>query len=1003
MPLDFPPSPTIGYIYTYEGRSWIWNGTAWDVYSTTSVVNTLNGLTGTVGLSAGSNITVTSAGNTITISSTSSGGISGPYVVSFNGLTGAVTGLTVGSVGGTQGSIQFKDSSGLSGSSNFTWQNEAFAGSGTTVSFLELKNRSGIKLYENSANGTGFISFIAPSNITDTSQRPYVFPEGTGTTGSILTLTSTTNGQYTLSWTKALSASGIDTTGNINLTSSAFIQFADGTTQGTAAYGVGGGTGATGPQGNTGSTGATGATGPQGNTGATGATGPQGNTGATGPVGDYVISIRGLTGAIGITNGSGIGLSVSGNTLTVSNTGVLSVNGSTGTVITYAGTTGNIPFRYGSGSGITATNYFSFSEGDLGDIRDYLTISGPTFAGGSFYGTSEATGLRIGRNYNGLGYDESGGLQLKALGIGYDGANDYSANLILSTNSASYSEGGIILAPGDLAVATFYSNSIQLNKLLFSSDGINILGSFTGSTAAFSGLLTASKGISSAGGTFTALTRFTEGISASGGVTLSGTLQGTTANFTGLVSSTVGFSGEATNLTGNATGLTAGTSTRIIATSTNSASTFYPTFVGGAGNTGLFIDPTIGPLSYVPSTATLNLSNLNFGAGALTMNALEVIASSYFYFVAAGGIYFQDPTFISMGDVGATAGKTLFEVYPTTGTRYACLYNSDFANNATLMVNRSTPVGTHAFEANRSDGKAVKLIYNDTGGAATNYVDLDVSSSGDLSITPSGGDVTVSGRLYANNIVNTINGLSGGVTFAAGTNITLTPVGNTITIASSGGGGGGGSPVYGVTTSIDFSEQINQIKLRVGGTSSIYNNNFSIFNNFKITNIILTTTVEANVITFSNIVSYHAFYDTSVFAWVVDIIAKPPFKSNITAETLSTQTFQSMLVTWEVDNLSISDDWTDGDGALYYNPAEIIHKPETLVTKTLTGITWATASSFITCKVMGLTSADHTAEDAIIEGVQFEINNIVGGTGFDIIGHAPEGTYGKYTIECLGQ
>jgi hypothetical protein len=39
-----------------------------------------------------------------------------------------------------------------------------------------------------------------------------------------------------------------------------------------------------------------------------------------------------------------------------------------------------------------------------------------------------------------------------------------------------------------------------------------------------------------------------------------------------------------------------------------------------------------------------------------------------------------------------------------------------------------------------------------------------------------------------NNIVKTINGLSGGVTFAAGTNITLTPVGNTITIDSSGGG-----------------------------------------------------------------------------------------------------------------------------------------------------------------------------------------------------------------------
>jgi len=27
----------------------------------------------------------------------------------------------------------------------------------------------------------------------------------------------------------------------------------------------------------------------------------------------------------------------------------------------------------------------------------------------------------------------------------------------------------------------------------------------------------------------------------------------------------------------------------------------------------------------------------------------------------------------------------------------------------------------------------------------------------------------------------------------------------------------------------------------------------------------------------------------------------------------------------------------------------------------------------------------------------------VAGVGFDIMGHAPEGTYGKYQIKCLGQ
>jgi hypothetical protein len=53
-----------------------------------------------------------------------------------------------------------------------------------------------------------------------------------------------------------------------------------------------GNTGATGPQGNTGAAGSIGPQGPQGNTGATG---PQGNTG---PVGDYVISVNGLTGIV---------------------------------------------------------------------------------------------------------------------------------------------------------------------------------------------------------------------------------------------------------------------------------------------------------------------------------------------------------------------------------------------------------------------------------------------------------------------------------------------------------------------------------------------------------------------------------------------------------------------------------------------------------------------------------------------------------------------------------
>ena len=57
-----------------------------------------------------------------------------------------------------------------------------------------------------------------------------------------------------------------------------------------------------------------------------------------------------------------------------------------------------------------------------------------------------------------------------------------------------------------------------------------------------------------------------------------------------------------------------------------------------------------------------------------------------------------------------------------------------------------------------------------------------------------------------------INGLTGNVTLAAGTNITLGTVGNTITINSSGGGGGGGT----VTT--DGSGTANYFPLFIGAT-----------------------------------------------------------------------------------------------------------------------------------------------------------------------------------------
>ena len=149
----------------------------------------------------------------------------------------SITGSSGGGVpGGSNTQIQFNNNGSFAGSSNLTWQESANAGSGNTASFLEFKNRSGIKLYENPINGTNFISFIAPSSVTDTTSSPYVFPQGSDATlNSFLSITSKSNGFYTLGWVKNIFASTISSDTSINLTNSAFLQFSDGTTQGTAA------------------------------------------------------------------------------------------------------------------------------------------------------------------------------------------------------------------------------------------------------------------------------------------------------------------------------------------------------------------------------------------------------------------------------------------------------------------------------------------------------------------------------------------------------------------------------------------------------------------------------------------------------------------------------------------------------------------------------------------------------------------------------------------------
>ncbi len=260
--------------------------------------------------------------------------------------------------------------------------------------------------------------------------------------------------------------------------------------------------------------------------------------------------------------------------------------------------------------------------------------------------------------------------------------------------------------------------------------------------------------------------------------------------------------------------------------------------------------------------------------------------------------------------------------------------------------------------------------------------------------------------ITAPNVINSFNGLTGAVGIAAGSNITITPSGNTFTISASSGG------VAGFTlTTLDFSSLINKIEFDVYTETS----------GFPLAGFATKSSVES-LVGFTATIQDLA--ETTVLVGTVEstnwyrvnpmpsgvgdyltVTMKPTFYGITNGITYTAEQILSLNISTISGALPI----TGINNLLGYDPInitggiELIHKEESYITKTITGQSWVTNDSFINCRVNGLTTADHDAEDAILEGIRFEINNIVPGTGFDIIGYAPEGTYGKYKIKIIGQ
>ena len=313
-------------------------------------VASLNGFTGTLGLSAGAGITLSKSGNTFIITSTAISGVS-----SFNGLTGDVLGVST--INGLSGNISL-----------------GYVSNVTTISGLSATTAyDPYGVASVALNNTGVLSIVA--------SKPIVASRSTGNISLSYTGLQSINAGSGITVSSSLGNSTITNTGVLTFNG------ASGNVQGVATF-----NGLTGiVQGVSSVNGATGII--QAVSSFNGLTGiVQGVSSVNGSTGTiYSVGlINGLSGTVGISPGTNISIVTYGNTLIINSvpltgvTGVLSYNGLTGNVegvcgaiagsgIYVSGLTGSVKITNIGVTGISAGSGISIS-GTTGNIT--ITNSG---------------------------------------------------------------------------------------------------------------------------------------------------------------------------------------------------------------------------------------------------------------------------------------------------------------------------------------------------------------------------------------------------------------------------------------------------------------------------------------------------------------------------------------------------------------------------------------------------------------------------------------------------
>jgi hypothetical protein len=297
------------------------------------------------------------------------------------------------------------------------------------------------------------------------------------------------------------------------------------------------------------------------------------------------------------------------------------------------------------------------------------------------------------------------------LTVGESAMNTSTNQIYLGGTGGTVLVGGEVTGGVDMGAGSAVSaNRIPTQSGVYNYVRNSTVTSFNGLTGAVGGVTT------SAANTFTALNTFNAGISAAGSTFSS------TTNTLDVIAST---EGAGLRIAKAVTGTNSRVGGIRLGRSGTTASNTY--LEGSAGTFTIYngVDNTANAFALFSSTA--------FTIGATTASQMNL----------------NCPGTVQIGD--ATGTVTLHgQKFTLDGsTRFFTFGDNSGTTAGFVGINRAYNglCADYALEVNSPTGKGLQLIYNDNTGAASNWVNMDVSSGGNYTLRPSGGLATVTGTL----------------------------------------------------------------------------------------------------------------------------------------------------------------------------------------------------------------------------------------------------------------